>query len=236
MVICLERGADLHTAQLMPLPLAVSCFSKIQIGFTFLVPAHPGKRAVKRVCVCVCVTLLHHVGVRCGRRSRCSEGAVDQFVDVGRGTVPVSEEQRLQHAAVDAEERVQGEEESGVAQLLGRVRPLNHVLQTLTRLRVHRVRHVATLQRRRTCMSTQVRTGKHRHTQAAAVGTARGRIAAATYHQVTALQRRRTCMRAHRYAQVSTGTHKLPQYGQQEAASLPPPTTRSPRSSVAAPV
>jgi len=42
MVICLERGADLHVAQLMPLPLAVSCFSKIQIGFTFLVPAHPG--------------------------------------------------------------------------------------------------------------------------------------------------------------------------------------------------
>ena len=41
-------------AQLMPLPLTVSCFSKIQIGFTFLVPAHlgsPGKRAVKRVCV-----------------------------------------------------------------------------------------------------------------------------------------------------------------------------------------
>ena len=53
MVICLERGADLHTAQLMPLPLTVSCFSKIQIGSTFLVPAHPGrpgKRAVKRVC------------------------------------------------------------------------------------------------------------------------------------------------------------------------------------------
>jgi len=39
MVICLERGADLHMAQLMPLPLTVSCFSKIQIGFTFLVPA-----------------------------------------------------------------------------------------------------------------------------------------------------------------------------------------------------
>jgi len=54
MVICLERGADLHTAQLMPLPLTVSCFSKIQIGFTFLVPAHlgsPGQTAVKRVCV-----------------------------------------------------------------------------------------------------------------------------------------------------------------------------------------
>ena len=58
MVTCLERGADLYIAQLMSLPLTVSCFSKIQIGFTFLVPAHPGspgKRAVKRVCVCVCV-------------------------------------------------------------------------------------------------------------------------------------------------------------------------------------
>jgi len=51
-VVCLELGADLHVAQLMPLPLTVSCFSKIQIGFAFLVPAHPGgpgKRAVKRV-------------------------------------------------------------------------------------------------------------------------------------------------------------------------------------------
>jgi len=50
MVICLERGADLHIAQLMPLPLTVSCSSKIQIGFTFLVPAYPGypgKEAVK---------------------------------------------------------------------------------------------------------------------------------------------------------------------------------------------
>ena len=58
MVICLERGADLHIAQLMPLPLTVSRFRKIHIGFTFLVPAHtgsPGQRAVKRVCVCVCV-------------------------------------------------------------------------------------------------------------------------------------------------------------------------------------
>jgi len=52
-VVCLEQGADLHKAQLMPLPLTVSCFSKIQIGFTFLVPAHPGspgKMAVKWVC------------------------------------------------------------------------------------------------------------------------------------------------------------------------------------------
>jgi len=57
MVICLERDADLHIAQLMPLPLTVSFFSKIHIGFTFLVPAHPGspgQRAVKHVCACVC--------------------------------------------------------------------------------------------------------------------------------------------------------------------------------------
>ena len=56
-VICLEEGADLHMAQLMPLPLTVSCFSKIQIGFTPAHPGSPGKRAVKRVCVCVCVCL-----------------------------------------------------------------------------------------------------------------------------------------------------------------------------------
>jgi len=55
-VICLERGVGLHMAQQIPLPLTVSCFSKIQIGF--LEPAHlgsPRQRAVKRVCVCVCV-------------------------------------------------------------------------------------------------------------------------------------------------------------------------------------
>jgi len=58
-VVCLEQGADLHMAQLMPLPLSVSCFSKINVGFTFLVPAHlgsPGRRAIKRVRVCVCCT------------------------------------------------------------------------------------------------------------------------------------------------------------------------------------
>ena len=57
MVICLEQDADLHMAQLMPLPLTVSCFSKIQIGSTFLVPAHlgsPGQMAVKQVCVFRC--------------------------------------------------------------------------------------------------------------------------------------------------------------------------------------
>ena len=53
MVICLERGVDLHMAQLMPMPLTVSCFSNIQISFTFLEPSLPGKpgqRAVKQVC------------------------------------------------------------------------------------------------------------------------------------------------------------------------------------------
>jgi len=67
MVICLERGADLHMAQLMPLPLTVSCFSKIQVGFTFLVPAHPGspgKRAIKQVCVCVCVMAIIQVNLQ----------------------------------------------------------------------------------------------------------------------------------------------------------------------------
>ena len=56
MVVCLEQGADLHMAQLILLPPTVSCFSKIQIGFTFLVSAHLGsheKRAVKQVCLCV---------------------------------------------------------------------------------------------------------------------------------------------------------------------------------------
>ena len=61
MVICLERGADLHVAQVMPLPLTVACFSKIQIGFTFLVLDHlgsPGQRAVKQMCVCVLLLLI----------------------------------------------------------------------------------------------------------------------------------------------------------------------------------
>jgi len=51
-VICMERGADLHMAQLMPLPLTVFCFSKSRLDLTFLVPAHlgsPGKMAIKRV-------------------------------------------------------------------------------------------------------------------------------------------------------------------------------------------
>ena len=52
MVICLERGAVSHMAQLMPLPLTISCFSKIQTGFTFLVLVVPEKGPLNG-CVCV---------------------------------------------------------------------------------------------------------------------------------------------------------------------------------------
>ena len=56
-VICLERVVDLHMAQLMPLTLTISCFSKIQIGFTFLVPANPGSpgKGPLNGGVCVCI-------------------------------------------------------------------------------------------------------------------------------------------------------------------------------------
>ena len=55
MVIRLERGTDLPMAQLMPLPLTVSCFSKIQIGLTFLVTAYPGRPGKRSLNGCVCV-------------------------------------------------------------------------------------------------------------------------------------------------------------------------------------
>jgi len=57
------RCRPVYMAQLMPMPLIVSCFSKIQIGFTFLVPAHPGspgQRAIK--CVCVCDIKCYQIG------------------------------------------------------------------------------------------------------------------------------------------------------------------------------
>jgi len=57
----------LHRAQLLPLPLTVSCFSEIQISFTFLVPARlgsPRKRAIKLSCVCVRVRVCVLVRVR----------------------------------------------------------------------------------------------------------------------------------------------------------------------------
>ena len=68
MVIRLEQSADLHMALLMPLPLTVSCFSKIQIGLTFLIPADPdsrGQRCIKWMCVCVyvCVCITYFSGM-----------------------------------------------------------------------------------------------------------------------------------------------------------------------------
>jgi len=59
----------MHIAKLIPLPLAVSCFSKIQIGFTFLVRAHlgsPRHRADKQVYVCVYCMLMSCVETVCG--------------------------------------------------------------------------------------------------------------------------------------------------------------------------
>ena len=87
MVICLERGADLHMAQLMPLPLTVFCFSKIQVGLTFLVPAHlgsPRKEPLNGwVCVCVCACACAGVLVRARARARaraCAR-ACTRFID-----------------------------------------------------------------------------------------------------------------------------------------------------------
>ena len=67
-VICLERGADLHMAQLMPLPLAVLCFSKIQIGFTFLVLGSTGQKPLNGCLLFVVKfydTLVHLAGLLC---------------------------------------------------------------------------------------------------------------------------------------------------------------------------
>ena len=63
MVFCLERGADLHIAQLMPLPLTVYSFSKIQVGFTFLVPAYPGspEKGPLNGCARVCVFVYDYI-------------------------------------------------------------------------------------------------------------------------------------------------------------------------------
>ena len=46
-----------------PLPLTVSCFSKIQIGFTFPVPAHPEvpEKGTLKVCVCMHAHTDQHV-------------------------------------------------------------------------------------------------------------------------------------------------------------------------------
>jgi len=88
MVFCLEQGADLHMAQLMPLPLTVSCFSEIQIGFTFLVPAHlgsSGKWAVKRVCVYVCLKVRRYSKCAGMRAVKLSTNKILQFLTGGAG-------------------------------------------------------------------------------------------------------------------------------------------------------
>jgi len=109
-VICLERGADLHVAQLMPLPLIVSCFSKIQIGFTFQVPAHPGspgQRAVKRACVCVTYLLMfaeRPQGVRDGDVYTNLEPERLQFGVVMRGEL-MRLQQTVEFAVLSASER-----------------------------------------------------------------------------------------------------------------------------------
>ena len=91
MVICLERDADLHMAQLMPLPLTVYCFSKIPIGFTFLVPARPGSPGKRAGPLNGCVWYwCRWPGCSCGRvvgpydvqwNRRCQRRAVDQWHD-----------------------------------------------------------------------------------------------------------------------------------------------------------
>jgi len=66
MVICMEQSVnDLHMVQLMPLPVChpiISCFIKIQIGLSALVPAYTGcagKEAVKWVCSIYSYGILH---------------------------------------------------------------------------------------------------------------------------------------------------------------------------------
>jgi len=67
--MCLEQGADLHMAQLMPLLLTVSCFSKIEIGFifwyrlTWVVSDKGLLNVCVRVCVCVVRQLVKHIAL-----------------------------------------------------------------------------------------------------------------------------------------------------------------------------
>ena len=93
MVICLERGADLHAAQLMSLPLTVSSFSEIQIVVNFLVPAHPGSPGQRaRALACVCTVCAHSrlVSAEC-RRRRVASGVPTGDDD----TTPTDDDDRL---------------------------------------------------------------------------------------------------------------------------------------------
>jgi len=69
MVICRERGADLHMAQLMPLPLTVSRFSKIQIGFYRAILCIRGtSHGPVSVCVCLCLSVTSRSSTRTAKR------------------------------------------------------------------------------------------------------------------------------------------------------------------------
>ena len=74
MVICLERDADLHMAQLMPLPLTVSWFSKIQIGFTQWCIAKNGggytQRGVAKGLKVPCLFMIAEVSICCQKKPR----------------------------------------------------------------------------------------------------------------------------------------------------------------------
>ena len=74
MVICLERDADLHMAQLMPLPLTVSWFSKIQIGFTQWCIAKNGggytQRGMAKGLKVPCLFMIAEVSIHCQETPR----------------------------------------------------------------------------------------------------------------------------------------------------------------------
>ena len=67
MVICLERGADLHTAQLMPLPLTVSCLksikSRLVLPFWYRLTWVVLDKRPLNGCVCNRVRKCHHPGI-----------------------------------------------------------------------------------------------------------------------------------------------------------------------------
>jgi len=82
--------------QLIPLPLTVSCSSKIQIGFTFLVPAHPGspgQRVIKWVCVCVPVNSIESLSASVAKQmrfQRLSEGVDNDNADATNNITAVT--------------------------------------------------------------------------------------------------------------------------------------------------
>jgi len=62
MVVCLGQGADLHMAQLMSLPLTISCFLALpfwcRLTWVVLDNIQEGRKTI--VCVCACVHACVH--------------------------------------------------------------------------------------------------------------------------------------------------------------------------------